>query len=314
MRKIKNILSIPFGSKFIFNSFERILRKNSGGYILSFHDLSPNTFESQVEFLKPCKPIPLDELISRYKSGKNIENCFAITFDDGVETTIKENWSVCEKNNWPVTFYLPTDYLNGNNLPFQKIQLLENSLENKSYKLPSIIDEKQKIVTKNELIFYLKSIIYFKDYQYVKNYLDYFLDLIPEKKKIKNYGDFMPKAIDWSEVKKISKNELSSFQSHGVTHTSSSALSNKDLESEMIKSKELIEDCTGQKVNSFCYPYGSKRSINNLSINLASRHFDYSTTLLKGRLRPNLNLHFLPRIDLYEENSNSFVKMKILLS
>lgn len=314
MKKIKNILSIPFSSKFIFNSFERILRKNSEGYILSFHDLSPKTFESQVECLKPCKPIPLNELIERYKSGKTIKNCFAITFDDGVENTIKENWSVCKKNNWPVTFYLPTDYLNGNSLPFQKIQLLEHLLENKIYKLPSIIDEKQKIVSKRELIGFFKNIIYFKNYQYVKNCLDYYLDLIPEKIKTKNFGDSTPKAIDWSEVKKISKNELSSFQSHGVTHTASSALSYKDLENEMIKSKELIEDCTGQKVNSFCYPYGSRRSINNLSIDLASRHFDYSTTLLKGRLKPNLNLHYLPRIDLYEENYNSFVKMKVLLS
>ena len=144
MRKIKNILSTPFGSNLIFRSFEKILQKSSGGYILSFHDLSPKSFESQVECLKPCIPIALDELIRRYKSGKNIDNCFAITFDDGVETTIKENWNVCKKNNWPVTFYLPTDYLNGNNLPFQKIQLLENSLENKIYELPSILDKEQK--------------------------------------------------------------------------------------------------------------------------------------------------------------------------
>lgn len=312
---MKNILSFPFNSKLVFRIFENLLNGSSGGYILSFHDLSPEVFISQVESLHPSKPIPLNELISRYKLGKSIKNCFAITFDDGVKTTVKKNWEVCLEKKWPVTFYLPTDYVNGNNLPFQKIQLLNNFLEDKDFKLPKKKgDGKEKIVSKKQIIKYLRNIIYFESYQNVKNYLDYFLNFLPHKSELQNYDVIMPRAISWDEIQDISKNQLSSFQSHGVTHTACSGLSKNELVAEMTKSKEIIENCTGKLVNSFCYPYGSPKSINNLSVEVASRYFEHSTTLIKGRLTNNCKLHYLPRIDLYQENKSSLARMKVALS
>ena len=119
---VKNFLSLPYNSKLVFRLSENILNKMPGGYILSYHDLSPEVFKSQIDSLAPSKPIPLNELIERYKLGKSIKNCFAITFDDGVRDTVLNNWNICLKHNWPVTFYLPTDYINGDNLPFQKIK------------------------------------------------------------------------------------------------------------------------------------------------------------------------------------------------
>ena len=101
---MKNILSFPFNSKLVFRIFENLLNGSSGGYILSFHDLSPEVFISQVESLHPSKPIPLNELISRYKLGKSIKNCFAITFDDGVKTTVKKNWEVCTEKKMASNF------------------------------------------------------------------------------------------------------------------------------------------------------------------------------------------------------------------
>ena len=109
------------------------------------------------------------------------------------------------------------------------------------------------------------------------------------------------------------KSRLASFQSHSMSHTACSALSENELKDEMLKSKKIIEDCTGRKVNSFCYPYGSTKSINSLSVEVASRYFDFATTLIKGRLKKS-NLHYLPRIDFYQENKTSFVRLKVVLS
>ena len=119
--------------------------------------------------------------------------------------------------------------------------------------------------------------------------------------------------MDLNNLKDISKNLLSSFQSHSLSHTACSSLTESELKNEMLSSKKIIEDSTGRKVNSFCYPYGSKKSINELSINVASKYFDTATTLIRGRLK-NTNLHYLPRIDLYEENTISFVRLKVSLS
>jgi len=309
-RLFKNLLSFPYNSKLIFNLSENLLNRSSGGYILSFHDLLPETFETHVNSLKPSEPISLDELIKRYKSGKSIKNCFAITFDDGVEETVMGNWNICKKNNWPVTFYLPTDYLNGENLPYQKIQIIEKLLN--KYQLPEKIKNKTQLLSKKNLIKYLIDMLYVKNNQTINENINYFLKLISTNPEYKN-KNLMPKAISWEKVKDISKNSLSSFQSHSVSHTACSSLSEKELKNEMLTSKKTIEDFTGRKVNSFCYPYGSQRSISDLSVQVASKYFETATTLIRGRLK-NSNLHYLPRIDLYEENAVSFVRLKVTLS
>tara|TARA_B100000029_G_scaffold511025_1_gene603949 strand:+ start:1962 stop:2897 length:936 start_codon:yes stop_codon:yes gene_type:complete len=309
-RLFKNLLSFPCNSKLIFNLSENLLHRSSGGYILSFHDLSPETFETHVNSLKPSEPISLDELIKRYKSGKSIKNCFAITFDDGVEETVMGNWNICKKNNWPVTFYLPTDYLNGENLPYQKIQIIEKLLN--KYHLPEKIKNKTQLLSKKNLIKYLTDMLYVKNHETINENINYFLKLISKNPEYKN-KNLMPKAISWEKVKDISKNSLSSFQSHSVSHTACSSLSEKELKNEMLTSKKTIEDFTGRKVNSFCYPYGSKRSISDLSVQVASKYFETATTLIRGRLK-NSNLHYLPRIDLYEEHPISFVRLKVALS
>ena len=310
IRLFKNFASLPYYSKSIFNISENLFHKFSGGYILSFHDLLPQTFEAQINSLKPSEPISLDELIQRYKLGKSIKNCFAITFDDGVEKTVLENWNICKKNNWPVTFYLPTDYLNGENLPYHKIQFISKYLE--KYELPEKIKNNKKLLIKKNLVKYLTDLLYVENSQIVNENINYFLKVISNNSFQKN-KNIMPKAISWAQVKDISKNLLSSFQSHSLSHTACSSLTESELKNEMLSSKRIIEDSTGRKVNSFCYPYGSKKSINELSINVASKYFDTATTLIRGRLK-NTNLHYLPRIDLYEENTISFVRLKVALS
>ena len=313
--KFKNYLSFPFNSNLVFKTTESLLNKSPGGYILSFHDLSPEVFSTHVESLKPAIPVSLNELIDRYKLGKSIKNCFAITFDDGVKSTIKNNWEICMKNNWPVTFYLPTNYINGDNLPFQKIELLESLLKNENYKLPKTSNNTtEKVLNKKKLINYLNKIIYVKNNREVEEILNYFLKILQTSYGLKYKKDLMPKAINWEEIKQISKNELASFQSHSLSHAACSGLSKQELENEMLTSKRIIEDCTGKNVNSFCYPYGAPKSISKLSVEIASKYFDHATTLIKGRLNKKSNLHYLPRIDLYPDQNVAFARMKVALS
>ena len=313
---LKNKLSLPFNSNLIFKTTEYLLNKSSLGYILSFHDLSPEVFKSHIQSLKPSTPIHLNELIKRYKLGKSNKNCFAITFDDGVRTTVLRNLEVCEENNWPVTFYLPTNYIDGENLPFQKIQLLDKILENKEFFIPSKFKNnlRKKSFSKLELINFLKKIIYYKEKNYIDDLLSHFLDICKKKINFDLNKKFLPKPVSWSEVRNISKNELVSFQSHSVSHTACVGMTENELKNEMLISKKKIQDNTQKEVTGFCYPYGSAISIGQMSIEVASNYFDHATTLIKGRLNKNSNVYYLPRIDLYEENSCSFVKMKIAIS
>ena len=71
---------------------------------------------------------------------------------------------------------------------------------------------------------------------------------------------------------KYFKNQLISFQSHGVTHSAVSSLNEEEIELEMINSKKIIESHTNKKVHSFCYPYGSKESIGDIAPKVAAEH------------------------------------------
>ena len=69
----------------------------------------------------------------------------------------------------------------------------------------------------------------------------------------------------------------------------------------------------GDRVTSFCYPYGSIETINDKSIKVASEIYESASTLIRGRIK-NKNIHYLPRIDLYKENPISLVRLKTLMS
>ena len=94
--------------------------------------------------------------------------------------------------------------------------------------------------------------------------LNYFVEQILDKEKKNLLFEEYPKPITWDEIEKLSKNPIISFQSHSVTHTAVSSLNENEIEDEMIKSKEIIEQHTGLKVHSFCYPYGNEKSISTI--------------------------------------------------
>ena len=241
MKSVKNFFSLPLLIPGFFNLINSSFKKESNGFICCWHDLSAEIFQNHVEALQPNRPIPLKELIERFKSGKSTSGCFALTFDDGVGSTVRDISKKCIEKGWPVTFYLPTQYLDKGILPFQ------NS-----------------------------------------------------------------KPISWNEVEELSKNQLISFQSHGVTHSAVSTLNEEEIEFEMLRSKKIIESHTNKKVHSFCYPYGSKESIGNTAPKIAAKHFSSAVTLIHGRIKKN-NPFYLPRIGLYKEDLRSLARLKTLI-
>ena len=92
---IKNICSKPLMFPGVFHPIESILSKMFGGFISCWHDLPAEIFKSHVESLHPSKPIPLKELIERHKRGKSTKGCFALTFDDGIGTTVRDISNLC---------------------------------------------------------------------------------------------------------------------------------------------------------------------------------------------------------------------------
>jgi len=311
---IKNICSKPLMFPGVFHSIESILGKMFGGFISCWHDLPAEIFKSHVESLHPSKPIPLKELIERHKRGKSTKGCFALTFDDGIGTTVRDISNLCASMGWPVTFYVPTGYVDGGILPYQKVEFIDQYLPIGNYLIPNNSkDIQNKKLNKQQLILSLTNLIYTEHFKVVNRILDYFVEQILDKEKKNLLYEEYPKPITWDEIEKLSKNPIISFQSHSVTHTAVSSLSENEIEDEMIKSKEIIEQHTGLKVHSFCYPYGAEKSIGAYAPKIAAKHYNSAVTLMRGRLKKN-NPFYLPRIDLYNGDSPGFVRLKVILN
>jgi len=67
-----------------------------------------------------------------------------------------------------------------------------------------------------------------------------------------------PNFMSWEELKEISRNNMS-IGTHTVSHRILSGLSDKELEKEILDSKNEIEQRLGIKAISFAYPRGKKR-------------------------------------------------------
>ncbi len=61
--------------------------------------------------------------------------------------------------------------------------------------------------------------------------------------------------------------------SHGYTHMRLSSASDKQLDQELVRSRAILREITGQEVDGFCYPYGSltKRVVDSVQ----SAGYDY---------------------------------------
>ena len=287
---IKNLLR--YSSSFI--------SKIGGGFILAYHQIDPNLFIKQIELLYKLELVPLNDLVSRKISGKNTDNLFSITFDDGYNDTIVPISDICEKKQWPVTFYPLIDYVDNKPMIWFKINNLERltqglNIESINQDFGSIEKHKYFFKSLNDKMITLNR----NDYDgLIEKIIKYLL-----KNNICSYNDIIkqPKAISWDFIAIKSKSNLFSFDSHGVTHNPVVALSTEELETEILDSKKRIFEVTNKEVNHFCYPYGDDKCIGTNAPKIINRFFKSSTTMNRGRINRS-DTNYLNRIPIYDKD------------
>ncbi|MFW9975142.1 MAG: polysaccharide deacetylase family protein [Candidatus Thorarchaeota archaeon] len=64
------------------------------------------------------------------------------------------------------------------------------------------------------------------------------------------------KLLNWDQLREMAKHEFVTIGSHGLNHIAMSEISREEAKTEMLRSKELIEEKTKNRVNDFAYPGG----------------------------------------------------------
>jgi peptidoglycan/xylan/chitin deacetylase (PgdA/CDA1 family) len=283
-----------------------------GGFILAYHDLPAEIFEQQMEALRPNQPVHLSELFQRAATGRSTAGLFAVTFDDGVATTVQNISAVCKRRQWPVTFYLPTVYLDERRgLPFQLWNKVVPYLPKGVLTLPSRVLDLSTTEALERFKADVETAIYTQHYDDYQSLIEDLVRWVLEHDLATTEHLQPPEPILWSEVVDLSRHEAIRFESHGVTHTAVVALPPATLEAELVTSKRRISEHTNRECRHFCYPFGGNESIGPVAPEIVTKVYDTATTMSRGRLRHH-PWSLVPRIPIYERDDPSLVRLKIL--
>ncbi len=275
----------------------RLMAQHLGGFVLAFHDIAPERFISLIECLGPVRPIHLGELVQRDARRKSNAGLFAITVDDGVGDTVRGLAKVLEAKGWPATFYLPTHYVEtGEGMAFQWWRTLEPLLRR---------DVAHKLGRKMQTLWYTMP---------QQEYLPLTMDLVQGllASGVAKAALEPPKPITWSEVAALGRSELIRFESHSVTHTAMSALTEEQVRFELKHSRDVISEHTGRECRHLAYPFGGEESIGAVAPAIARRYYESATTMSLGRA-DGADPWRLPRIPLYQRTSKSLARLKLLV-
>jgi peptidoglycan/xylan/chitin deacetylase (PgdA/CDA1 family) len=283
-----------------------------GGFVLAYHNLPAARFIEQIAALAPSQPVTLDELVERHAHGSSTADLFAITFDDGVGDTVREIAGVAATRQWPVSFYLPTAYLDApGGMPFQWLRAIERhapslELEVAGETLDFTAPEAVRAFAKR-----MTRLMYTQPWAEYGPRLRAITAALVERGLVAAEVLTPPAAITWEEVTTLARNPLVSFESHGVTHTAVAALSPDEREQELVASQRAIAARTGRACRHFCYPYGGPASIGDVAPADVARHYRSATTMSRGRLGRH-TLALLPRIPVYPHDDADLVRLKVL--
>jgi peptidoglycan/xylan/chitin deacetylase (PgdA/CDA1 family) len=283
------------------------------GFVFALHDMPAQRLAEVIESMGAARIVPLAELVQRRKEGKRSFGSFAITVDDGVGYNVRALAQLFLSRAWPATFYLPTQYLDtGEPMAFQWWRRLKPLLPHRKLELKSGALDLSRPGA-------IEALSRSMEQRWRRERPETHLPLISELADVaaREIGVARaelraPAPISWREVAELSRNDLIRFESHGVSHTAMSALTEDELVFEMGRSQQLIEEHTGRPCRHLCYPFGSRASIGPLPPRIASRFYDSAVTMELGATN-DADPWLLPRIPLYPKNSLLFARMKVLL-
>ena len=284
------------------------------GFVLAFHDIEPDRLAELIDSIQPAEVVPLTELVNRSKQGKSTSGLFAITVDDGVGETVRGLSKLFLARGWPGTFYICTSYVESQQaMPFQWWRKIMPLLPSKKLELSNGTMDLSRPAAIQELARHLES-------QWHSQRMETYLlltreltDLVVRERGISKDSIQPQRSITWPEVAELSRNDLISFESHGVSHAAMSTLTPDELRFEMQESRDEISEHTGRPCRHLAYPFGSDQSIGARAATVAQSFYDSASTMSLGSVDA-ANPWLLPRIPLYPENPIWYAKLKILLT
>jgi len=311
-RSLRTVVAHGVSALGVYQPLETLAGQLRGGFILAFHNLGSEAFSELIQSLSPDEPVHLAELVDRLRHGKSTNGIFAITVDDGVGETVRALSSVATQRNWPITFFLPTAYLDTRDgMPFQWLDTVLPRLPRTRLELRSGLVDLSTESARRRFERRVRARMYSQPAEDYSKLIEELVCYAVSHGRLSREHDAPPRPISWDEVAALAAHPAVRFESHGVTHIAAAALPPEQLERELRESRERIHTHTGRAGRHFAYPFGSPDSIGPIAPSLVAKYYDSGVTMTRRRVR-NRDRFLLPRIPLYAGDSTTIARLKVL--
>jgi peptidoglycan/xylan/chitin deacetylase (PgdA/CDA1 family) len=98
---------------------------------------------------------------------------------------------------------------------------------------------------------------------------------------------------------------------HTYSHCNVGRLADGELEYELVASKRALEDGLGQRLDSFCYPFGTADSFSAASVRLIRRHYEFAFHSFPSNILPSGSPFSIGRIPLEAEWPLRLIQFRI---
>ena len=318
-----------FSSKALILMYHRIAEQDVDPWAMC---VTTQHFAEHLEVLqKEAHPISLRQLVRMHKEGNIPDRAIAVTFDDGYADNLHSARPILEQYNIPATVFVASGHI-GHEREFwwdelERIllqpgtlpEILTLRINNKTFKwrLSEAVDNgEDKYHRYCEWIVDgqegpgLHHTLYFTLHQ--------LLQPLPEVERRKVMDDLLTwagdkpvrrsthRALSIEELLALRQGELIEVGSHTVSHPFLSALPESVQQDEIQRGKSILEECIGQPVRSFAYPYGnySKETVEIVR----ESGFDCACSINKDSVWHGSDLFQLPRISVEDWNGEEFAK------
>jgi peptidoglycan/xylan/chitin deacetylase (PgdA/CDA1 family) len=296
-------------------------RKQAGCFqVLTYHRVNPNGSRFEIDTVPPdvfesharClaehfSVLTIEEIVARLRDNQPLPpRCAAITFDDGYADNFTFAHPILKAYGLQATFYLTTGSIgSGKVLWFDRVLRAFEHTTKDAALLPfqsepvSIRSTDERYEAGFRALSYLRTL---PAGQLERAMDDLFAELRADAPAVDR--NLM---LTWDQVADMSRYGHR-FGSHTVTHPILSRLPLPDVESEIMKSKRMIEEKTGRSVTTFAYPSGRTQDY-SADVVMMLKRAGYAAAVTNTTFAVNSrheDLFRLNRMRPWERNPSSF--------
>ncbi len=272
--------------------------------------VTPDTFRLHISVLKQYFTlVNLSDWITHKYEGKPLpNNACAITFDDGWVDNYQYAYPILKDLETPATIYLVADMI-GTRQHFWpgRLALLMTTIARRypqywsHHELQWLQDNPDHYhfsdtpPTSEEISTLIACL---KDYsdQEMHGRLSHIEDVLQLETDSQP-----PSLLDWQQVREMLDSGLVDVGSHTCGHIRLNEKTPvKQIEDEIVNSKQVIEQHTGRAVNTFCFPNGDYCP---QAISLVKQNYTGAVTTQSGWNTQHADIHMLHRIGIHQDIS-----------